>query len=184
MTMQVGGMGATRTAHDGVLHSIGIQMDFTWIVSNRFKTVKMVQWCSPPIVLLMQVLGWFYPTHLELLQPCSLPSATRVRLVDGDYCLQLKLRSIILFSSPEFSADYPLAGGAFNYVALTYGEFAAWVAACDLILEYTLSAVRVIISVSAPYRLACSLLNLSKSLQTAGGSGQGIHSLPCLPDRD
>lgn len=41
----------------------------------------------------------------------------------------------------EFAADYPLAGGAFNYIALTYGEFAAWVAACDLILEYTLSAV-------------------------------------------
>ena len=43
----------------------------------------------------------------------------------------------------EFAADFPVAGGAFNYISLTFGEFAAWVAACDLILEYTLSAAAV-----------------------------------------
>ena len=45
--------------------------------------------------------------------------------------------------SSEFAADFPVAGGAFNYISLTFGEFAAWAAACDLILEYTLSAAAV-----------------------------------------
>ncbi|GAX78790.1 hypothetical protein CEUSTIGMA_g6227.t1 [Chlamydomonas eustigma] len=47
------------------------------------------------------------------------------------------------FCYAEFAAAYPVAGGAFNYISLTYGEFIAWVAACDLILEYTLSAAAV-----------------------------------------
>ncbi|KAL6751059.1 amino acid permease-domain-containing protein [Haematococcus lacustris] len=47
------------------------------------------------------------------------------------------------FCYAEFAADLPVVGGAFNYVGLTFGEFAAWVAACDLILEYTLSAAAV-----------------------------------------
>jgi basic amino acid/polyamine antiporter, APA family len=26
----------------------------------------------------------------------------------------------------EFAADLPIAGGAFNYISATYGEFLAW----------------------------------------------------------
>lgn len=26
----------------------------------------------------------------------------------------------------EFAAEFPVAGGAFNYISLTFGEFAAW----------------------------------------------------------
>lgn len=29
----------------------------------------------------------------------------------------------------EFAAEYPIAGGAFNYISLTFGELAAWCAA-------------------------------------------------------
>ena len=28
----------------------------------------------------------------------------------------------------EFAAEYPIAGGAFNYISLTFGELAAWCA--------------------------------------------------------
>ncbi|GLC37891.1 hypothetical protein PLESTM_000660300 [Pleodorina starrii] len=47
------------------------------------------------------------------------------------------------FCYAEYAAELPVAGGAFNYISMTYGEFAAWVTACDLILEYTLSAAAV-----------------------------------------
>ncbi|MEW5312473.1 MAG: hypothetical protein WDW38_004106 [Sanguina aurantia] len=43
----------------------------------------------------------------------------------------------------EYAADMPVAGGAYNFISMTFGEYAAWVAACDLILEYTLSAAAV-----------------------------------------
>ena len=73
---------------------------------------------------------------------------------------------LVLFS-PEFAADYPLAGGAFNYISLTFGEFAAWVAACDLILEYTLSAVSTFYLTSI---MACLFPSLS-ALQAAVAKG-------------
>ncbi|KAK9811336.1 hypothetical protein WJX72_002052 [[Myrmecia] bisecta] len=46
-------------------------------------------------------------------------------------------------SYTEFVVDLPIAGSAFNYISLTFGELAAWVVACNLILEYTLSAAAV-----------------------------------------
>jgi len=57
------------------------------------------------------------------------------------------LSSLVAFLSAlcytEFAADVPLAGGAYVYVALTFGEFAAWIAGANLMLEYTLSAAAV-----------------------------------------
>jgi APA family basic amino acid/polyamine antiporter len=38
----------------------------------------------------------------------------------------------------EFAAEHPIAGGAFNYIALTFGELAAWLIVCTLIMEYVL----------------------------------------------
>eukprot|EP00884_Botryococcus_braunii_P001078 jgi/Botrbrau1/10971/Bobra.0383s0025.1 len=43
----------------------------------------------------------------------------------------------------EFVVEQPIAGGAFNYIFLTFGELAAWIVASNMILEYTLSGAAV-----------------------------------------
>lgn len=40
----------------------------------------------------------------------------------------------------EFAAEVPVAGSAFNYVGMVYGEFLAWIAAINLIAEYSLAS--------------------------------------------
>ncbi|GMH36674.1 hypothetical protein BSKO_04547 [Bryopsis sp. KO-2023] len=40
----------------------------------------------------------------------------------------------------EFAVDMPVAGGAFNFINLVFGEFIAWQVGFTLILEYTLGA--------------------------------------------
>ncbi|KAG1675509.1 hypothetical protein FOA52_001808 [Chlamydomonas sp. UWO 241] len=39
----------------------------------------------------------------------------------------------------EYSCDIPLAGGAFNFITVTFGEFAGWLVACNLFVEWTLA---------------------------------------------
>ena len=39
----------------------------------------------------------------------------------------------------EFAVDVPLAGSAYNYVSITFGEFAAWICGWNLVLEYSVS---------------------------------------------
>ncbi|KAK9813513.1 hypothetical protein WJX73_003694 [Symbiochloris irregularis] len=39
----------------------------------------------------------------------------------------------------EFAVDLPVAGGAFTYVSLVFGELPGWIVACNILLEYTLS---------------------------------------------
>lgn len=43
----------------------------------------------------------------------------------------------------EFAAQYPIAGGAFNYISLSFGELAAWMVVTTLIMEYVLSQAAV-----------------------------------------
>eukprot|EP00803_Ostreobium_quekettii_P002448 evm.model.scf_342.5 EVM.evm.TU.scf_342.5 scf_342:75505-80732(+) len=40
----------------------------------------------------------------------------------------------------EFAVDLPVAGSAYNYISLVFGEFPAWIAAINLIMEYCLSS--------------------------------------------
>ncbi|KAF8072860.1 CAT1 [Scenedesmus sp. PABB004] len=43
----------------------------------------------------------------------------------------------------EFAAEFPLAGGAYNYISMSLGELAAWLVVTTLILEYILAAAAV-----------------------------------------
>eukprot|EP01025_Chloroclados_australasicus_P033720 TRINITY_DN3443_c0_g3_i4.p1 TRINITY_DN3443_c0_g3~~TRINITY_DN3443_c0_g3_i4.p1 ORF type:complete len:255 (-),score=21.21 TRINITY_DN3443_c0_g3_i4:39-803(-) len=43
----------------------------------------------------------------------------------------------------EFAAEMPVAGGAYNYIVVTFGEFPAWLCAWNLVLEYTLSSAAI-----------------------------------------
>eukprot|EP00955_Chlamydomonas_euryale_P028430 299447-Chlamydomonas_euryale.AAC.7 len=35
--------------------------------------------------------------------------------------------------------ELPMAGGAFNFITVTFGEFAGWMVACNLFVEWTLA---------------------------------------------
>ncbi|KAG1661746.1 hypothetical protein FOA52_004805 [Chlamydomonas sp. UWO 241] len=39
----------------------------------------------------------------------------------------------------EYSCELPMAGGAFNFITVTFGEFAGWLVACNLFIEWTLA---------------------------------------------
>lgn len=43
----------------------------------------------------------------------------------------------------EFAVELPVAGSAYNYVAVTFGELPAFLVGCDLVLEYSISAAAV-----------------------------------------
>ena len=43
----------------------------------------------------------------------------------------------------EFAVEVPVAGSAYNYVAMTFGEFAGFLCGCNLALELTISAAAV-----------------------------------------
>jgi amino acid transporter len=43
----------------------------------------------------------------------------------------------------EFAVQLPVGGGAFSYVALTFGEFPAYITAAMLLMEYVLSGAAV-----------------------------------------
>jgi len=43
----------------------------------------------------------------------------------------------------EFAVELPVAGSAYNYVAVVYGELPAFLVGCDLVLEFTISAAAV-----------------------------------------
>eukprot|EP00882_Tetradesmus_deserticola_P001730 GHRQ01001859.1.p1 GENE.GHRQ01001859.1~~GHRQ01001859.1.p1 ORF type:complete len:634 (+),score=216.50 GHRQ01001859.1:64-1902(+) len=49
----------------------------------------------------------------------------------------------------EFATQYPLAGGAYNYISLTMGELAAWLIVTTLVLEYVLANAAVARSFSS-----------------------------------
>ncbi|WIA39047.1 hypothetical protein OEZ86_005191 [Tetradesmus obliquus] len=49
----------------------------------------------------------------------------------------------------EFATQYPLAGGAYNYISLTMGELAAWLIVTTLVLQYILANAAVARSFSA-----------------------------------
>lgn len=43
----------------------------------------------------------------------------------------------------EFAVEVPIAGSAYNYVSMTFGEFAGFLCGCNLALELTISAAAV-----------------------------------------
>ena len=44
----------------------------------------------------------------------------------------------------EFAVEVPVAGSAYNYVSMTFGEFAGFLCGCNLALELTISAAAVV----------------------------------------
>jgi len=57
----------------------------------------------------------------------------------------------------EFATDLPVAGGAYNYVLLAFGEFLAWIAAMNLFLEYGLTSSTIAKGFTGYFSTLCGL---------------------------
>ncbi|KNA14013.1 hypothetical protein SOVF_111380, partial [Spinacia oleracea] len=61
------------------------------------------------------------------------------------------------FCYTEFAVDIPLAGGAFTYLRVTFGEFAAFFTGANLVLDYVLSNAAVARSFTAYFGTAIGI---------------------------
>ena len=61
----------------------------------------------------------------------------------------------------EFSCEFPMAGGAFNFLTATFGEFIGWMTAANLFVEYTVSIAAVAKGFSGYF---CALTGLNQTL--------------------
>ena len=62
------------------------------------------------------------PTSLP--PPPALPHLSPGVVVS--YALSAVTAMLTAFCYAEYAAELPVAGGAFNYVSMTFGEYAAW----------------------------------------------------------
>eukprot|EP00775_Hariotina_reticulata_P003840 gene3840-4097_t len=82
-----------------------------------------------------KVLNWFHGFH----RPAIVVSFVIAGLS--------ALLSALCYS--EFATQYPLAGGAYNYIALTMGELVAWLTVTTLVMQYILANAAVARAFSA-----------------------------------
>jgi len=61
------------------------------------------------------------------------PAITMSYLIAGLAC------ALAALCYAEFSCDFPMAGGAFNFVTVTFGEFPGWLTACNLFITWTVA---------------------------------------------
>ncbi|KAJ4971173.1 hypothetical protein NE237_004272 [Protea cynaroides] len=61
------------------------------------------------------------------------------------------------FCYTEFAVDMPVAGGAFSYLRVTFGEFAAFLTGANLVMEYVFSNAAVARSFSAYFGTAIGI---------------------------
>ena len=65
-----------------------------------------------------------------------------------------------VFCYAELASVIPIAGGAYTYTYATFGEYAAWIMACNIILEYMLGNVAVAISWSGYFNAILKWLGI------------------------
>ena len=65
-------------------------------------------------------------------------------------------------SPPPHSYDHQ-AGGAFNFLTVTFGEFAGWLTACNLFIEWTVANAAVAKGFSGYF---CALTGLNPTIFT------------------
>jgi len=72
----------------------------------------------------------FLPLPLSFLRPSVIIS----------YLVAAAAALLAALCYAEFAVEIPVAGGAFNYISVTFGELAAWSVAWNMILETMLSS--------------------------------------------
>ncbi|KAA8534579.1 hypothetical protein F0562_032162 [Nyssa sinensis] len=90
---------------------------------------------------------------------CSLYAGPAVVL---SYAIAGLCALLSAFCYTEFAVDMPVAGGAFSYIRVTFGEFAAFLTGANLIIDYVLSNAAVARSFTAYFATAIGLSTESK----------------------
>ncbi|RWW40044.1 hypothetical protein BHE74_00054571 [Ensete ventricosum] len=80
----------------------------------------------------------------------------------------------------EFAVDMPVAGGAFSYLRVTFGEFAAFLTGANLIMEYVFSNAAVARSFTAYLGTAISVDTTAKWRITVVGLPEGFNQIDLL----
>lgn len=65
---------------------------------------------------------------------CTLSALAYVRSLPPVMSPRVTLPSTL--GQAEYACDYPIAGVAFNFITLTFGEFVGWLIACNLFIEW------------------------------------------------
>ncbi|KAM7532259.1 hypothetical protein LguiB_035669 [Lonicera macranthoides] len=81
------------------------------------------------------------------------------------------------FCYTEFAVDMPVAGGAFSYIRVTFGEFTAFITGANLIIDYVLSNAAVARSLTAYLGTAIGVSAESKWRITISGLPKGFNEI-------
>ncbi|PIA28161.1 hypothetical protein AQUCO_07200067v1 [Aquilegia coerulea] len=81
------------------------------------------------------------------------------------------------FCYTEFAVDMPVAGGAFSYLRITFGEFAAFLTGANLVMEYVFSNAAVARSFTAYLGTAVGVSATEKWRITVTGLPDGFNEI-------
>ncbi|KAG9459055.1 hypothetical protein H6P81_003563 [Aristolochia fimbriata] len=81
------------------------------------------------------------------------------------------------FCYTEFAVDMPVAGGAFSYLRVTFGEFAAFLTGANLVMEYVFSNAAVARSFTAYLGTAIGISTTEKWRFTVSGLPEGFNQI-------
>ncbi|KAG0495034.1 hypothetical protein HPP92_006028 [Vanilla planifolia] len=84
------------------------------------------------------------------------------------------------FCYTEFAVDLPVAGGAFSYLSVSFGEFAAFLTGANLVMEYVFSNAAVARSFTAYLGTAIGVSTEEKWRITISGLPKGFNQLDLL----
>ncbi|KZV39684.1 cationic amino acid transporter 7, chloroplastic-like [Dorcoceras hygrometricum] len=84
------------------------------------------------------------------------------------------------FCYTEFAVDMPVAGGAFSYIRVTFGEFLAFLTGANLIIDYVLSNAAVARSFTAYLSTALGLFSHSQLRFTINGLPKGYNEMDVI----
>ncbi|KAI3832596.1 hypothetical protein MKW98_002142 [Papaver atlanticum] len=84
------------------------------------------------------------------------------------------------FCYTEFAVDMPVAGGAFSYLRITFGEFAAFLTGANLVMEYVFSNAAVARSFTAYLGATFGISATEKWRITVSGLPDGFNQLDFL----
>ncbi|MCL7035528.1 hypothetical protein MKW94_030473, partial [Papaver nudicaule] len=81
------------------------------------------------------------------------------------------------FCYTEFAVDMPVAGGAFSYLRITFGEFAAFVTGANLVMEYVVSNAAIARSFTAYLGTSIGVNATQKWRVTVSGLPKGFNEI-------
>uniref|UniRef100_A0A1D1YY90 Cationic amino acid transporter 7, chloroplastic n=1 Tax=Anthurium amnicola TaxID=1678845 RepID=A0A1D1YY90_9ARAE len=84
------------------------------------------------------------------------------------------------FCYTEFAVDMPVAGGAFSYLRVTFGEFAAFITGANLVMEYVFSNAAVARSFTAYLGAAIGVATTDRWRITVTGLPEGFNQMDFL----